>query len=183
LATSHHTLEPLTGLNRLSLHTQPGFQPATPRSYSTAARHRHPSIAGSLEPSISFTRPLHRRRLSNCQSACCADSKKPLKFRGEHHRFGPPHLAEYSAGIGTVSASSRMGCRASTGRFPPPLWMRADLSAHIQLCSGALTSTPSIASKSSAVKGGRLISQPAALTTCWRWCKPYMKPRYSSWRR
>src|SRR6266700_6240683 len=31
----------------------------------------------------------------------------------------------YSAGIGTLHATSHVGCRASQGRFPPPLLMRA----------------------------------------------------------
>ena len=44
-----------------------------------------------------------------------------------------PHLADYSAGIGTLPARWQAGCRASSGRFPPPLWMRADMSAHLKL--------------------------------------------------
>ena len=44
-----------------------------------------------------------------------------------------PHLADHTAGIGTLPAYRQVGCRASTGRFPPPLWMRADMSAHLKL--------------------------------------------------
>ena len=59
--------------------------------------------------------------------------KKPLKCRGYSIFANSPHLAEYSAGIGTFPATLQEGCRASTGRFPQPLLMRADLTAHIEL--------------------------------------------------
>jgi hypothetical protein len=44
-----------------------------------------------------------------------------------------PHLADHSAGIGTLPAHMQVGCRASLGRFPPPLWMRADMTASFKL--------------------------------------------------
>jgi hypothetical protein len=46
---------------------------------------------------------------------------------------GSPHLAEQcSAGIGTLPAALLAGCRASQGRLPPPVLMRA-LTASVQL--------------------------------------------------
>jgi hypothetical protein len=44
-----------------------------------------------------------------------------------------PHLADCSAGIGTLPVTGQVGCRASSGRFPPPLLMRADIAVHLWL--------------------------------------------------
>lgn len=41
----------------------------------------------------------------------------------------------YFAGIGTLRATLRAGCWASQGRFPPPFWMRAVITARILLSS------------------------------------------------
>jgi hypothetical protein len=40
-------------------------------------------------------------------------------------------------GIGTLFATLQTGCRASQGRFPPPLWMRAVITAILSslMCS------------------------------------------------
>src|SRR6266700_1595690 len=63
----------------------------------------------------------------------CRQQKTPRISGGQLHCLITPHLAECSAGIGTLSATSQTGCRASSGRFPPPLLMRVDLIAHIRL--------------------------------------------------
>src|SRR5947209_20619218 len=58
--------------------------------------------------------------------------KKPPGFRGLRVlRLNSPHLAECSAGIGTLPALGQAGCRASSGRFPPPLLMRAVSASHV----------------------------------------------------
>ena len=55
-----------------------------------------------------------------------AGNKKPLHLRGSATLL-IPLILRLSAGIGTLSATLQAGCRASQGRFPPPLLMRADL--------------------------------------------------------
>jgi len=59
-------------------------------------------------------------------------TKKPL-YSGASIIAYSPHLAVYSAGISTLPAPMQQGCWVSSGRVPPPLWMRANLIMSIEL--------------------------------------------------
>jgi hypothetical protein len=67
-----------------------------------------------------------------CKAHYVQATKNPC-FPGVSIFAASPHLADFSAGIGTFPATLQGGCRASSGRFPPPLWMRADITAHMKL--------------------------------------------------
>src|SRR3989442_8011532 len=62
-----------------------------------------------------------------------SDNKKNPLFRGASIVAYSPHLAVYSAGISTLPAPMQQGCWVSSGRVPPPLWMRANLILSIEL--------------------------------------------------
>ena len=116
------------GAHRLSLLIQQDIQPATLRCIFNAGM-----VLGSQQPQLSVTSrnvyssssTLLFTYLRN-KSTRYAGNKKPLKFRGRIIALSP-HLADYTAGIGTLPATSQVGCRASSGRFPPPLLMRVHL--------------------------------------------------------
>src|SRR5215831_237132 len=79
-------------------------------------------------------------------------TQKPLYLRGFCFLARSPHLAEQSAGIGTLPARLQAGCRASTGRFPPPLLMRAGLTTYVQLYMSAGLPAPVYPSNLRSVK-------------------------------
>ena len=90
------------------------------------------SVARSLPPTFP------RRRVWDMQlSTYRGANKKPLKARGYiRGRISPlPYLTDRSVGIGTWTAAS--GCRVSSGRFPPPLLIRAGCYS-IVVCCGKL---------------------------------------------
>jgi hypothetical protein len=86
-------------------------------------------------------------------------TKNPCTIQGLASSHWSPSSCGISAGIGTVSATSQMGCRVSTGRFPPPLWMRADRSATIHLQKSTIYLEASIPDKSPPVKKSGTVSQ------------------------
>jgi len=113
LALAHSTLDLVTGSTGAVYYPWSGVQPATGRSYSTLVRRWHRSIANSLEPSVAFTRPLHRcfvlaiRFTSHRHNVYLSGkvhiaqgNKKPLHLRGLASmqiplisRYYPPELA------------------------------------------------------------------------------------------
>ncbi len=88
--------------------------------------------------STSFSIRLTARRLVStlvpARYRYAGQEKTPFCEKGSLASLpGSPHLAERcSAGIGTLPAALLAGCRASQGRLPPPVLMRA-LTASVQL--------------------------------------------------
>jgi hypothetical protein len=77
---------------------------------------------------MTFTRPRQRFCVFVMSiiynSAIFLGNKKP-PWTGVATSHDPLILRIISAGIGTLPAALHAGCRASQGRFPPPLLMRA----------------------------------------------------------